>query len=324
MQYEFLIAVALLVALDVVCHIVAAVLIVPLFESPPPFRPEEGLPDPAADRIDFLTTHGLQLRGAAFHTPHRPPRGVLLFCAEMGSNRWSAPHYCAGLLANGFDLFAFDFRNQGESDCLPGYTASHWLTEFEIDDVLAAIACIRAQPAWAGLPLGLLGVSRGGGAALIAASRSDSVAGVASDGAYSAADVLLHYARQWGHLYMPGWLFRLIPLWHIRLTLTLVLALSQWKRGCRYPSLHRALKGLTHKPVLMISGELDTYVFPEMTHRLILRAGHAPGDAWIAPGAKHNRARFLNRDEYDQRLIRFSEAWSQPLAKPHVKQELTR
>lgn len=43
--------------------------------------------------------------------------------------------YCQGLVVAGFHVLSVDFRNQGESDSIPGYVPIHWVSEYELDDV---------------------------------------------------------------------------------------------------------------------------------------------------------------------------------------------
>ena len=290
---------------EVVFAFLMIVLGILVFEGRPPFSPEQFAPDSSAESISFVTTNNLRLQGSLFRNTRGPARALILFCHEFGSNRWSAQYYCKGLLQAGFDVFAFDFRNQGDSDELPGYRPLHWLTQYEVQDVRAALACIKDRPDLKDLPLGLLGISRGGVAGLIAAADEPSIKCVVSDGAYSAFSMLQHYIRRWGGvLYLPDSVLRRIPQWHISLTIHLVMKVSQIRQGCRYVDLERALARIT-QPVLMISGERDTYVIPELTHKLHLLTRQKIDSVWIVPGAKHNKARSVATAAYDNRLQRF-------------------
>jgi pimeloyl-ACP methyl ester carboxylesterase len=296
---------AVVVFVDLVYHLVAIKVAVPIFEHQPPFAVETFPPDPRAQRITFPTSHGLLLQGSLFRQESRPPRGLIIFCPELGASRWSATAYCEGLLDSGFDVFTFDFRNLGESDQMPTYQPIHWLTEFEVDDVLAAIAYVRGRNELRDVPLGLMGISRGGAAALVTAARSPDVKCVASDGAFSPHGMLLHYANRWGRLYFPEWFLRLLPDWHLSMTLSIIQWVSQLRRGCLYVNLEGVLPNLRDKPVLMVSGERDTYVIPEITRRLYRGTGRPAEDVWIVPGAKHNLARQVNPVEYNRRMVEF-------------------
>jgi pimeloyl-ACP methyl ester carboxylesterase len=188
---------------------------------------------------------------------------------------------------------------------MPTYQPIHWLTEFEVDDVLAAITYVRGRNDLKDVPLGLMGISRGGAAALVTAARSPHVNCVASDGAFSPHGMLLHYANRWGRLYFPELFLRLLPDWHLSMTLSIIQGVSQLRRGCLYANIERDLPQLRDKPVLMVSGERDTYVIPEITRRLYRGTGRLAEEVWIVPGAKHNLARQVNPVEYNRRMVEF-------------------
>ena len=204
----------------------------------------------------------------------------------------------------GFDILAFDFRNQGDSDALPGYVPLHWLSVYEVEDVLAALRFVEQHDELRCLPLGLFGISRGGGAALAAASRNSNVRRVACEGAYSTHSMMLHYSRRWGTLFLSDRMLAMIPQWHTWLTLTLVRLTSQLRKKCRYVQIERDFPRLRDKPVLMISGARDTYVIPSLSQNLSADIGEKC-KLWVVPDAKHNMARTAHAAEYDMRLIEF-------------------
>ena len=81
-------------------------------------------------------------------------------------------------------MFAFDFRNHGTSDCMNGYTPRTWATQYEVFDVLGAVNLLRSDVAADPEGVALIGLSRGGSAALSAASRSDGIWAIVTDGAF--------------------------------------------------------------------------------------------------------------------------------------------
>jgi len=202
-------------------------------------------------------------------------------------------------------VFGFDFRNQGESDRLPGYAPIHWLTEYEVLDAKAAIEFVRRRPDLTGLPIGLFGISRGGSAALVGAAQSPDVRCVACEGAFSISTMTLHYALRWSSLYFPAWLLRLLPIWHVRTTLALARWVSERRRHCRYVLLENWLGGLAGKQVLMIVGGRDNYVLPEISETLFERFPQATSRRWLVKTAKHNMAREVDPEEFDRRLVEF-------------------
>jgi pimeloyl-ACP methyl ester carboxylesterase len=296
--------VALLVAFDLFVRSISVRVALGFFEKMPSFGLVPAEPNPAAECIEFPTSGGLTLRGSLFRQNKQPSQGVVIFCPELGGNHWMAMRYCEGLWQAGFDILAFDFRNQGDSDHLDGYEPLHWLTEHEVDDTLAAIDYTKQRDDLQGRPLFLFGVSRGGGAALAAAARCPEITRVACDSAFSTDSMMAFYARRWAPLIAPDWLLRLIPFWHIRTTLVLVRQVSRYLRGRNYTILERILPRLGKKSVYLIGGKRDTYVPTVIPEELARRIGPAC-TMWIVPKAKHNGARGVQTEEYDRRLIGF-------------------
>lgn len=294
----------LMVAL-LVLELVTARSVMRMFEHAPPLNAREHALDPRAERLLIETGDGLTLHGSLYLPCEAPPRGLVLFCHELGGDHWSAMAYAGGLYRAGFAVLAFDFRGHGQSDTMFGYEPLHWLTEFEMDDVRSAIRFIGEREDLCDLPLGLFGVSRGGGAALAAAAESDAVVCVVADGAYTAHSMMRLYARRWITLFIPVWLERWFPQFIVQGTLAIARWLSEFRRGCRYVILERYLPALRNRAVLLINGKRDNYVQPEIAE--LLQAEIGPGNAslWIVPGARHNQSRETVPTEYDARLIEF-------------------
>lgn len=316
MGWAILGTVAGLILLDSIMRLFFLPVVLRIFENKPPLKAQLADPNPDAQCISFTTTDGLTLRGSLYRDNDRPCRGLILFCPELGGNHWSAMLYCEGLWQAGFDILAFDFRNQGESDHMPGYEPLHWLTDFEVDDTIAAIAYVKQRDDLRGLPLGLFGVSRGGGAALATAARCRDIKCVACDSAFSTDRMMAHYTSRWITLFIPGWLARFIPSVHTWLTLQMVRRVSQFRRGCRYTKLERLLPRLRTTPVFMISGARDNYVDPNIAKSMAQKIGPSCQKVWIVPGAKHNMSRQMDASEYDRRLVAF---FSQLAAETHSR-----
>ena len=110
-----------LLAFDFLVHLFFAIIILPTFERKPPFGVEPASPHPDAQQIKFPTNRGLTLQGSLYRHENQPSRGLIIFCPELGGSHCSVMSYCEGLWNAGFDLLAFDFRNQGQSESMPGY-----------------------------------------------------------------------------------------------------------------------------------------------------------------------------------------------------------
>jgi pimeloyl-ACP methyl ester carboxylesterase len=230
---------------------------------------------------------------------------VILFCPELDGNHWSAMSYCSALWNAGFDIFAFDFRNQGESDALPGYEPLHWLTDYEVADALAALDYVQHHPDLDARRIGLFGISRGGGAALAIAALRPNIRGIVCEGVFSTETLLAHYSLRWAALYVPTWVVDLIPMWHFRQTFALVRLVSERRRHCRYTRLERLLPRLRDRSVLIIAGKRDTYVHPDVSLEIRERIGSESAEFWLVPDAKHNGAREVHPEAYDQKVTEF-------------------
>ncbi|MEO1996533.1 MAG: alpha/beta fold hydrolase [Planctomycetaceae bacterium] len=306
-----------LVLVDLVARLVIVRVVVSLFEKMPSFGVLLGQPQPDVQCLEFPTTHGLTLRGSLYYPKQAAPRGLIVFCPELGGNHWLAMEYGQGLVVAGFAVFAFDFRNQGDSDSMPGYEPAHWPTSFELSDALAAIDFVGAQPDMQALPIGLLGVSRGGVVALAAASRCPSVQSVVCDSSFSTDIMMSFYAQRWASLYVPAWLMRVVPDCHVRGTCVMIRWFSQSKRRVRYVVIERGFRRLKSKPILLVSGSRDSYVPVAVAQQLQKRIGdHC--QLWVVPGAKHNRARAIDSEAYDRRLSDFFSRMVNPVKTPQA------
>ena len=275
-----------------------------IFDQPPMFSPARVDPDPG-EEVRFRTPDGIDLAGTYYHafTPDR--LGVIVFCPEYLGDRWSALLYADGLREAGFDLFTFDFRNHGDSICDPFYRPLQWVSDLEVVDLKAALAYLASRPDADPAGVGLFGMSRGGGTGLCVAADDPSVWGVVSDGAFPTHGTMLAYIIRWAEIYvgvktlwrnMPRFVFDFVG-WAGRTR-------THWRVGRTYPSLERAVSRLSPRPWLMIHGQRDTLIVPEIAKDLFTRAGQ-PKTAWFVPGAKHNRCQEVNPVAYRERIVEF-------------------
>ena len=304
-----LLAVLLIAEVLIQWHAIRVVLA--LIENSPPFRVESLPPDPDAEPFSAQTHDGVTLRGCLYRHTERTPRGLIVFCPEFASNHRSAMLYCSALSRAGFHVLAFDFRNHGDSDKLKGYEPLHWLTHYEVTDLNTVINYVYSRPDLNELPLGLFGISRGGGAALYVSTQRPEVLRVAVEGAFGTEMMMMAHAYRWISIAAPAALVKFIPEWHIQWTITLARWVSQRRRRCRYAMLERVLPRLANKPALVIAGERDTYVLPEVSREIVRLIGQSEA-LWMVAKAKHNLARPVDPDEYDRRLIAFFSQLDQP------------
>ncbi len=278
-----------------------------IFQEKPLFIVPRGQPLPHAEPVKFPTSDGLSLNGI-YLKGKKPRRGVILFGLEFGSDCWSCWSYCEHLVEAGFDVFAFEFRNQGGSDTMPGYDPLQWVTDYEVSDTRAALNYLRGRPDADPRGVGFFGISKGAGAGLLAGVADPWVRCFVTDGVFATYSTVVPYMRQWFRIYnthvlvqgvFPDWFFGMIGLAGLKRT--------ERDRNCHFPHLERALPRLAPRPIFMIHGGADTYIKASMARDLFARA-RGLKELWIVEGAKHNQALHVAGEDYRSRVLEFFEA----------------
>src|SRR4051812_13566749 len=136
------------------------------------FLPLRLPPRPEGEEVRFTTSDGLELAGTYLKARSERRSGVLVFCHEFLSDRWSYYPYADSLRDLGFDIFAFDYRNHGASDRDPVYRPLQWVSDHEVRDLEAALVYLRSRADREPAGFGLYGISKGGGTALVVAAES--------------------------------------------------------------------------------------------------------------------------------------------------------
>jgi pimeloyl-ACP methyl ester carboxylesterase len=286
-----------------------------IFQEKPLFVIPFGQSDPAAESVRFPTGNGLTLCGCYWAAPG-PRREVILFGLEFGSKRWSCLPYCEFLREQGYDIFTFETRSQGESDPQPGYEPLQWVTEFEVEDFRAALTYLKSRPDADPLGVGLFGISKGANAGLLAAAGDPYVRCFVTDGAFATITTMVPYEKKWIVIYCRSHLVaELIPPWYYRYAARRGLREIEPERGCRFIHLEPAMSRLAPRPLLMIHGGGDTYIKPEMAQRLFQQAA-GPKEFWLVPKAKHNQAFQLAGEDYKQRVLTFFNKHLTPATTP--------
>jgi pimeloyl-ACP methyl ester carboxylesterase len=276
-----------------------------IFEEKPMFLPLRTPPEPGGENVRFTTDDGLELAGTYFRATTPERSGVLVFCHEFLSDRWSFHPYANPLRALGFDVFTLDFRSHGDSALDPNYFPLQWVTDHEVNDLKAALRHLRTRPDHDPSGFGLLGISRGGGAALVVGSQADDVWGVITDGAFPTRGTMLTYILRWAEIYVSNrYLWKWMPLWVFRFAGWVGRVRSERRLNCRYPDVEDAVGKLAPRAWLMIHGGKDAYIVPQIAHDLFALAGE-PKACWIVPRAKHNRCREVDPEAYLERLSSF-------------------
>lgn len=258
--------------------------------------------------VKFPAVDGHPIEGVILSgNPSMPKRGMIIFAHEVGSDRRSGPRYCRALLDVGFDVLLFDFRGHGTTKPEPGYRPRHWPTDREQADMLGAITFICSYLDKKGRPreVGLFGLSRGAGVAILASAESDCVAGIVTDGAFSSDMTLEFLMKRFASIFVR---MRIVAENHPRIVWRFIRWLTfrecERKYHCRFPSVRKALLRLGQKPILFIHGEKDSYI-PIAQSQALYDLASGPKYFWVVPRAKHNQSVLVAPNEYAARVIRF-------------------
>lgn len=276
-----------------------------IFEEKPLFHPLRLDPPSDGEDVVFPSMDGTRLHGTYLHARTQRRKGVIVFCHEFLSDRWSFQPYINHLRDEGFDLFTLDFCHHGESDDQDGYEPLQWVTRHEVRDLRAALAYLwsRADRDEAGF--GLFGVSRGGSTALCVAANDSRIWGVVTDGAFPTHGTMMAYIRKWSEIYIHSEsIFKLLPSFVFHYLAWAGRVRSQTRLGCRYPHVEHAVRRLAPRPWLAIHGERDVYIGPEIARSMFEQAGE-PKALWLVPGAKHNQSRLVDPEGYAARISQF-------------------
>jgi len=272
----------------------------PLSMGPMDFQRIEGR------TVRFRSFDGTSLRGMHIEVPNRAAyKGTIVFCHEFGSDMYSWARYARPLVEAGFDVFTFDFRGHGDSSCPGKYRPLQWPSDKELEDTLGACAYVESSLQAEGLSpkIGIFGISRGAGAALLAAATDTHIQAIVCDGAFSTDTTLVALMKRWAKIFAG---VKLIYenhsdyFWYF--LLWLLMRFAQPRLSCRFPSVRKALKDMQPRPILFIHGLQDTYIREDQT-QLLHDEAPEPKYLWMVPGAKHNQSVIVQPAEYAARTV---------------------
>jgi alpha-beta hydrolase superfamily lysophospholipase len=276
-----------------------------IFQEKPLFVIPRGQPQPDAEEVTLTTAEGLKLHGCYLPTTAPRRKGVILFGLEFGANRWSCVPYCEDLRAAGYDVFALEWRNQGDSDVQPDYEPLPWVCDRDTADCRTALEYLKTRPDADPRGVGLFGISKGGGAGLVVMADDPAIRCAVTDGAFATYSTMVPYARVWFAIYNTNYAFHgLLWAWYYGWVAKVGIAQAGRERGVKFLSVEKAVRRLGRRPWLMIHGADDTYIKATMA-RDLFRCARGPKELWVVPGAKHNQALNLVGDEYKRRLREF-------------------
>ncbi|MFT5690168.1 MAG: fermentation-respiration switch protein FrsA (DUF1100 family) [Planctomycetota bacterium] len=239
----------------------------------------------AVEEVEFESETGRTLR--AWFAPGEPERAGVVLLHSMGSNRQGMLQRAEILTDRGLGVLLIDFQANGESE---GEYQTFGLLEAQ--DARAAAAYMRSRRG--DKPLGVIGVSLGGAAALLG-GPVDADAFVLEMVYPTLPEAVenrlaLSFGRWGGKLFAP-----------------LLMVQCDLRLGFDAESVRPidALAGLT-APVLIIGGEDDRRTSPEETRRMVA-AAMGPKELWMVPGIKHEDLCERMPGEYARRVLAFFE-----------------
>jgi pimeloyl-ACP methyl ester carboxylesterase len=250
-------------------------------------------PDVSVEEVYFPSRDGTRLHG--LYMAGRAGYPALLLCHGYFKSLAEPFELACQLNRLGYQVFLIDFRACGLSGgrfTTLGYR--------EVLDVLGAVDYLRAR--LGDPPIGVLGISMGAVAAIMAAAECPHIKAMVVDSAY--ADLESAIAKKLGDfLRLPF----LVPLGRVSIRVGECISQGELAAVRAVDYVGR----LAPRPLLLIYGELDDYLPSDHAQRLF-DAASEPKELWLAPGSGHAMARLDHPQQYVQRVQAFFERYLSP------------
>ncbi|MCK4343429.1 MAG: alpha/beta fold hydrolase [Phycisphaerae bacterium] len=271
--------------------------------------------------VSFPAYDGLPLSGMLIRAgPDVARRGLIVFAHEFCSDMHSCARYCRPLQRAGYDILTFDFRGHGLSGCAPDYTPRQWVTDRDLDDMRGAAAFAERWLEEQAYPVefGAFGISRGACAAILVALENPRIRVLVSDGGFSTDTTIEYFMKRWAYIFAKvRFVYENHPPVFWRFLRWSMFLFARWEFKCRFPSVRKAIRRMTPRPMLFIHGENDSYLPVEQSRRLYALAGQ-PKQLWIAPGTRHNQAVIRHPDFYARLTTDFFAQHLAPVTLPVI------
>lgn len=241
--------------------------------------------DLLGDSVEFPSESGTIIQG--WLIPGKKGRGAVVLMHGVRSNRLSMVDRARFLSQAGYTVLLFDFQSHGES------TGQHISFGYlESRDAQAAVKFLRTNVA--DEKVGLIGISMGGAAALVASPPLE-VRAMVLEMVYptinqAISNRLTMRFGAWSSILTPFVLWQFKP--RLGVDAEVLRPIEQ--------------VGKIGLPKLFIVGAEDQHTTLEETRQMYVRAS-APKDLWVVNGAGHIDLHSMAKEEYEQRILSFFE-----------------
>lgn len=247
----------------------------------------QAIGNPPADltgrSVQFSSESGASIRG--WLIPGQKGAGAIVLMHGVRANRLAMLDRARFLVRAGYSVLLFDFQAHGES------TGKHiTFGSLESKDAQAAVNFLRANAP--GEKIGVLGISMGGAAILLASPPLD-VDAMVLEMVYPTINRAVSNRLT---MRLGGWASILTPL-------------LTWQFKLRLGVSTDALRPIDHvgkiiAPKLFIAGAEDQHTTIEESRQLFGAAAE-PKELWVIEGAKHEDLHSIVREEYEHRISNF-------------------
>jgi fermentation-respiration switch protein FrsA (DUF1100 family) len=273
---------SLLVALLVIA-VVTVFAVGTMLSRPVPVRIGSPPPSLLAERVEFRSDSGPLIRG--WLSRATAGGGAVLLLPALRANRLSMVHRAQVLRAAGYSTLLIDFQATGESE--GDRITFGWRERL---DVVAAVRALRAM-----LPreqIGIIGVSLGGAATLLAAPQLDVDAAIL-EAVYPSIDVAVENRLRIRFGVLGA---ALSPLLLVQLQPRLDVGVSELRPVDRIAQLRC--------PVFVIGGTADRHTTLAETQQLYA-AAREPKELWLIPNVAHVDLLRVVGEPYRLRVLEF-------------------